>query len=81
MTAKRLPLVVEVRSSVQGGVPTGRRITRWAREATGARGHGAELAVRVVGAAEGRRLNLLWRGRDYPTNVLSFPAPCTPLTR
>lgn len=24
--------------------------------------------------AEARRLNLLWRGRDYPTNVLSFPA-------
>jgi len=75
MTDRRSPLVVEVRSSVHGGVPTGRRITRWAREATGARGRGAELAVRVVGAAEGRRLNLLWRGRDYPTNVLSFPAP------
>ena len=31
--------------------------------------------MRVVGLAEGRRLNLVWRGRDYATNVLSFPVP------
>jgi len=29
--------------------------------------------VRVVGAAESRRLNAHYRGRDKPTNVLSFP--------
>ena len=75
MTRKRPPLIVEVRSSVRRDMPTPLRVARWAREAAGARGGGAELAVRVVGAAEGRRLNLLWRGRDYPTNVLSFPAP------
>lgn len=71
----RPQLLVEVRSSVRRGVPTTPRIRSWARAAIGARGRGAELAVRIVGAAEGRRLNLLWRGRDYPTNVLSFPAP------
>jgi probable rRNA maturation factor len=27
-----------------------------------------------VGGAEGRRLNRTWRGKDRPTNVLSFPA-------
>jgi len=68
-------LVVEVRSSVRRGVPSTLRLSRWARAAAGARGRHAELAVRIVGSAEGRRLNLLWRGRDYPTNVLSFPAP------
>jgi len=75
--AKRVvdKLVVEVRSSVRRGVPGPVRIARWVREAVGAKGNGAELAVRIVGAAEGQRLNLLWRGRDYPTNVLSFPAP------
>lgn len=71
----RAPLRVEVRSSLRGSVPSSARITRWARAATGTRGRGAELAVRIVGTAEGRKLNLLWRGRDYPTNVLSFPAP------
>lgn len=79
MSAEPVPLIVEVRSSVRRGAPSIARIARWARAATGARGRGAEIAVRIVGAAEGRRLNLLWRGRDYPTNVLAFPAP--PRTR
>jgi len=35
---------------------------------------GAELALRVVSTAESRRLNVKFRGRDAPTNVLSFPA-------
>lgn len=68
-------LLVEVRSNVRRGAPSNLRISRWARAAAGARGRNAELALRIVGAAEGRRLNLLWRGRDYATNVLSFPAP------
>ena len=73
----RMPreLLVEVRSNVRRGAPSNLRISRWARAAAGARGRNAELALRIVGAAEGRRLNLLWRGRDYATNVLSFPAP------
>ncbi|MDZ7644848.1 MAG: rRNA maturation RNase YbeY [Woeseiaceae bacterium] len=33
-----------------------------------------EVAVRFVDAEEGRSLNAAWRGRDYATNVLSFPA-------
>lgn len=33
------------------------------------------VSIRVVGAAESRRLNRTWRGKDKPTNVLSFPAP------
>ena len=30
--------------------------------------------MRVVGSAESRKLNRLWRGKDKPTNVLSFPS-------
>ena len=33
-----------------------------------------EVSVRVVDEDEGRQLNETWRGRDYATNVLSFPA-------
>jgi probable rRNA maturation factor len=33
----------------------------------------AEITVRIVGAAEARRLNRRYRGRDHATNVLSFP--------
>ncbi len=37
---------------------------------------GARVAVsfRLTGDAEIRALNQLWRGKDQPTNVLSFPA-------
>ena len=32
----------------------------------------AEIAVRIVGQAEGRALNKQYRGKDYATNVLTF---------
>ncbi len=50
------------------GVPT---LRRWAQAAAGSRA-GAALAIRVVGMAESRRLNRVYRGHDRPANVLSF---------
>ncbi len=32
----------------------------------------AEIVLRIVDEAEGRKLNLDFRGRDYATNVLTF---------
>jgi probable rRNA maturation factor len=55
--------------------PTRSRMNRWAAAALGRRGEGREIAVRVVGTGESRELNRQWRGKDKPTNVLSFPAP------
>jgi probable rRNA maturation factor len=57
------------------------QLTAWTCAALGRRAHGAELALRVVGTAESRRLNAQFRGRDAPTNVLSFPAPRLPAAR
>ena len=37
-----------------------------------------EVTVRIVDEAEGRQLNQQWRGKDGPTNVLSFPAEPIP---
>jgi probable rRNA maturation factor len=54
---------------------------RWAAAALGRRGEGREIAVRVVGKGESRELNRQWRGKDRPTNVLSFPAPESPPLR
>lgn len=51
------------------GAPSARSLLRGARAAAGA---GMRATLRVVGAAEGRRLNRAFRGRDYATNVLSF---------
>ena len=38
----------------------------------------AEICVRIVDEAEGRAMNLQWRGKDYATNVLSFPGSVPP---
>jgi len=53
-------------------------LSAWTRAALGRRAYGAELALRVVGISESRRLNAQYRGRDAPTNVLSFPAAPLP---
>ncbi|SFM72981.1 rRNA maturation RNase YbeY [Halopseudomonas yangmingensis] len=39
---------------------------------------GQELTIRLVDAEESRTLNRDYRGKDQPTNVLSFPAELPP---
>ena len=57
------------------GVPHSRSLSRWAQAAARAEKSACrDLTIRVVGAAESRKLNRTWRGQDKPTNVLSFPA-------
>jgi probable rRNA maturation factor len=51
------------------GAPSAARLRAFAR--AGTRG-ATEVTLRIVGAAEGRRLNHDYRGRDYATNVLAF---------
>jgi len=50
------------------GSPSARLLRRFAREASR-----AAITLRIVGAPESRRLNGRYRGKDKPTNVLSFP--------
>lgn len=52
--------------------PSRKMIRAWARAAL-LEGR-AEVAIRLVGESEGHELNLTYRGKDYATNVLSFPA-------
>lgn len=56
------------------GLPSGLSFRRWVAAALAGRIREADLAIRVVGTKEGRALNRHYRGRDYATNVLSFPA-------
>ena len=53
------------------GVPAPRQLRRWAQSALGR--HPGEVTLRIVGARESRTLNRRYRGKDQPTNVLSFP--------
>jgi probable rRNA maturation factor len=73
------PLHVELQRGVRSWAPPARDIECWAAAALGSRARGREISVRVVGPAESRRLNARFRGRDKPTNVLSFPAAGLPV--
>jgi probable rRNA maturation factor len=68
-------LKLDLARGTRAWAPARSRMKRWAAAALGRFGEGREIAVRVVGANESRELNLQWRGKDKPTNVLSFPAP------
>jgi probable rRNA maturation factor len=50
-------------------------VRRAIRAAVPARARNAELSVILTSDRAVRTLNRRWRGRDKPTNVLSFPAP------
>jgi probable rRNA maturation factor len=73
-------LRVDVQRRVRAWSPPRGEIATWASGALGRRAAGRELGVRVVGPTESRRLNSHYRGKDKPTNVLSFPAPEIPGT-
>jgi probable rRNA maturation factor len=68
-------LKLDLARGTRAWAPARSRMTSWAAAALGRQGEGREIAVRVVAASESRALNKLWRGKDKPTNVLSFPAP------
>ncbi len=57
----------------RAGLPAAVSFRRWAAAAAQGRIKRADLAIRLVDAKEGRALNRHYRGKDYATNVLSFP--------
>ena len=58
----------------RAGLPAAVSFRRWVAAALEGRIREADLAVRIVDDKEGRALNRHYRGKDYVTNVLSFPA-------
>lgn len=58
------------------GLPTEDQIVQWATAAVQPEGDEVEMTVRIVDEAESHELNLTYRGKDRPTNVLSFPFEC-----
>ena len=75
MTKGPIRLDVAVGYAVpRAGIPAAVSFRKWVAAALAGRIREADLAIRIVGAKEGRALNRHYRGRDYATNVLSFPA-------
>ena len=73
--ARRLDLSVRY-SCKSTDQPTRQQVRQWVRAVEpGA----AQIAVCFVAEAEGRELNANYRGKDYPTNVLSFPYETEPV--
>ena len=73
---RKLGLVVQY-ATRGDGTPARADFRRWAKAALL---DDAEVALRVVDEDEGRALNRDFRGKDYPTNVLTFAYGGEPLS-
>lgn len=62
-------------ASQLANIPTNVQFKKWAKAALRV---DTEVTIRIVDEAEGRALNLAYRGKDYATNVLTFPLIETP---
>jgi len=79
MTSHRLNLSVQY-AVTKTDLPLRPQIRSWVRAALDVDGvRGGQITVRLVDAEEGRRLNRDYRGKDYATNVLSFPYELEPV--
>lgn len=59
-------------------IPSQTEFESWVRTAIGQTMSNVELTIRLVDIAESQQLNLTYRGKDKPTNVLSFPFEAPP---
>ena len=73
--SKRLDLSLQYACNREG-LPLRADFVRWARAALAG---GGQITIRLVDADEGRALNNDYRGKDYATNVLSFPYDMEPV--
>ena len=67
---------LQIACEQESGLPTAEQIEQWATAAVQPQSDEVEMTVRIVDEAESHELNLNYRGKDRPTNVLSFPFEC-----
>ncbi len=63
-------------ASAAADIPAAAQFKRWVRAALRVE---TSLTIRIVDEAEGQQLNAAYRGRDYATNVLTFPLTEEPM--
>lgn len=71
-----LSLAVQYATRDTEDIPGRPQFRKWVKAALA---QDAEVTLRIVDEAEGRELNLAYRGKDYATNVLTFPLTDDPL--
>lgn len=77
-----LTLDIENASNQQTGIPSDDAFAQWVNETLAVTGKNtthtllddAEVSIRIVSTQESQTLNNTYRGKDKPTNVLSFPS-------
>ncbi len=67
--APKLSLNVQYASN-HTNLPTRPKFRQWVKAALRVE---TEVTIRIVDEQEGCQLNTIYRGKDYPTNVLTFP--------
>lgn len=74
-----MSISVDIQYAVEApNLPDEADFLRWVRTVLSDRKVDGEVCIRVVDAEESRALNAEYRGKDKPTNVLSFPFEVPP---
>jgi probable rRNA maturation factor len=73
-------VILEVQRAVEddGEQPDDESFRRWVETVLVQHPEPVELVIRLVDEAESRQLNHTYRGKESPTNVLSFPFEAPP---
>ncbi|BDY03613.1 rRNA maturation RNase YbeY [Ferrimonas sp. YFM] len=75
-----MELILDLQPVVEGfDLPSEAQFQSWAEAALAQEREIAELSIRIVSAEESQELNRDYRGKDKPTNVLSFPFEAPPM--
>jgi probable rRNA maturation factor len=68
-----MSVTLDLQIACEGDVPSEQQFQQWVDLALDQVEEDCELSIRLVDEAESAELNGTYRGKDYPTNVLSFP--------
>lgn len=66
-------VIIDLQQATDADVPSEQQFQRWASAALAEVNEDCELTIRLVDETESAELNNAYRGKNYPTNVLSFP--------
>lgn len=66
-------VIIDLQQATDADVPSEQQFQRWASAALAEVNEDCELSIRLVDETESAELNNDYRGKNYPTNVLSFP--------
>ncbi|MGL9733431.1 MAG: rRNA maturation RNase YbeY [Symbiopectobacterium sp.] len=69
---------LQIVSDNTAGLPSEQDFQRWMKAVLPQFQREAEVTIRIVDEAESHELNYTYRGKDKPTNVLSFPFEAPP---